>query len=97
MERYTTTEGKTYELRNLPLAQRRFVRQAVEWYRAGISFPEFTQRILGERSPVLKSARPGEPTERPIYDIVTDLQARLGVKQGLLAKDWEGEVDPSWQ
>lgn len=98
MERYKTIDGKTYELRSLPLAHRRFLRQVLEWYQAGVPFAEFTQRIFGGRSPVLKGARPGEdPTERPIYDIVTDLQARLGVKQGLLAKDWDGEVDPSWQ
>lgn len=69
MERYRTIDGKTYALRDLPLAHRRFLRQAVEWYRAGVPFPEFTQRILGLRSPVLKGAQPGEdPTERPIYD-----------------------------
>lgn len=98
MKQYTTIDGKTYELRSLPLSHRRFLRQVVEWYQAGIPFPEFTQRILGGRSPVFKGVRPGEdPTTRPVYDIATDLQARFGVKQGLLVKDWEGEVDPLWQ
>lgn len=37
-----------------------------------------------------------EPTKIPFCEEATDLQSRLGVKQGYFAKDWEGDIDPEW-
>ena len=31
-----------------------------------------------------------------LCEVVTDLQGRLGVKQRVMTKDWEGEIDPIW-
>lgn len=37
-----------------------------------------------------------EPLESPLYEVVTDMQMRLAVKQGVAIKDWDGEIDPVW-
>ena len=37
-----------------------------------------------------------EPLESPLYKVVTDMQMRLAVKQGVATKDWDGEIDPVW-
>ncbi len=37
-----------------------------------------------------------KPTRTPLYEVVTDLQGRLRVEQGLIEKGWEGEVDSEW-
>jgi hypothetical protein len=67
------------------------------WYFQGESFQEFTNRIFGEGSPVLSLKGNGpEPLESPLYKVVTDMQMRLAVKQGVATKDWDGEIDPVW-
>ena len=58
---------------------------------------DFVSMIFGASSPVLKVSSNGpEPTKTPLYEAVTDLQFRLGVKQGHFNKDWEGDIEPVW-
>lgn len=95
MRIYATTEGREYDLEQLPDGDRAYVQQALRWYQQGMLFTEFLSRILGKGSPVWQRRRGyRSPVDTPLYDILTDLEGRLAVKQGHLAKDWEGAVDP---
>lgn len=93
--KYQTRFGKTYNLANWPKEHLEFFKKAVWNYWNGLPYEDFISLILGSNSPVLNRKINGpEPTETPLYDVLTDLQFRLGTKQGLFEKDWEGEIDP---
>lgn len=95
--RYRARFGDEYDLENWPAEHIRWLREAIRWYEQNMPYEQFTQRILGPASPVLDRRRNGPmPTRSPLYAVATDLQFRLGVKQGFFAKDWDGEVDPQW-
>ncbi len=94
---YRTTEGREYDLQAMPSEHGEFLRKTYWHYCAGMDYEEFVAFILGPNSPVLDPKKNGPmPTRTPLYEVVTDLQGRLGVKQGLMTQDWEGEVDPIW-
>jgi len=94
---YRTRFGDTYHMDEWPAEHVRWIEKAYLWYCHNIDYEHFVQRILGPSSPVLDKRRNGpQPTRTPLYEVATDLQFRLGVKQGLFEKDWEGEVDPVW-
>ncbi len=97
MRIYRTITGKQYNLDTWPEEHLQFLRRAYWHYLHGMKYEDFVAFILGPQSPVLNVNKNGpKPTRTPLYDVVTDLQGRLGVKQGLLIKDWVGEVDPEW-
>lgn len=94
---YKTIDGTEYDLSVWPKEHLDFARRAYWWYCSETPYETFVSRILGPDSPVLKRKTNGSrPTRTPLYGVVTDLQARLGVKQGCLAKDWDGPIDPEW-
>jgi hypothetical protein len=94
---YQTTDGKKYVLGTMPRKHQDFLRRVYWHYCANTPYEQFVVFILGPQSPVLKPKENGPtPTRTPLYEVVTDLQGRLGVKQGLMAKDWEGDIDPLW-
>lgn len=94
---YRTCDGAEYDLATWPREHVEFVRRAYWHYINGMKYEDFVTFILGPESPVLNPKANGpKPTRTPLYDVVTDLEGRLGVKQGLMLKDWEGEVDPEW-
>lgn len=94
---YRTRFGVTYRLDEWPEDHVKWIQQAHLWYSHGMPYEQFVQRILGPSSPVLDKRRNGpKPTRTPLYEVATDLQFRLGVRQGLFQQDWEGEVDPEW-
>jgi len=93
--RYRTRKGKEYDLTAWPKDHQELVRKAYWWYTNGMPYEEFVRRILGPDSPVLNLRKNGPvPVDTPLYDVATDLQFRLGVKQGHFLKDWEGDIDP---
>lgn len=95
---YRTCDGIEYDLSRWPAVHREFLRRAYWHYVNGMPYEEFVAFILGAGSPVLDPKLNGPvPTRTPLYAVVTDLQGRLGVKQGKMLKDWEGEVDPEWE
>lgn len=94
---YRTRFGDEYNVARWPKEHRQFLQQAYWWYVQDTPYEEFTQRILGPDSPVLNRKKNGPvPTRTPLYEVVTDLEFRLGVKQGHFLKDWDGPVDPEW-
>lgn len=94
---YKTTDGQEFDLGLMPKEHRDFLTRAYWHYCTGMQYEEFVAFILGPNSPVLDPKKNGPvPTRTPLYEVVTDLQGRLGVKQGLMTQDWEGEVDPIW-
>lgn len=94
---YTTTDGQEYDLGLISKDHRDFLARAYWHYCNGMDYEVFVAFILGPNSPVLDPKRNGPtPTRTPLYEVATDLQGRLGVKQGLMTQDWEGEVDPIW-
>jgi hypothetical protein len=94
---YATHKGERYDLATLPTEHVDFVRQTAKWYRQDAPSLEFTRVVLSTQSPVLKQCGAMLATKTPIYDIATDVQLRLGVKQRAQAKDRGGEVGPKWQ
>ncbi len=94
---YTTRNGKKIDTRNWPEGHKKFLRKAYVWYYQDVKYIDFVNMIFGASSPVLKLSSNGpEPTKTTLYEAVTDLQFRLGVKQGHFSKDWEGDVEPIW-
>lgn len=97
MRIYRTRFGQEYDLAAWPKEHLEFLRKAYWKYATNVPYEEFTAFILGPQSPVLDPKRNGPaPTRTPLYEVATDLEFRLGVKQGHYEKDWEGEVDPEW-
>jgi hypothetical protein len=94
---YRTRFGKELDISTWPKGHRTFLRKVYIWYLRDITYTDFVSMIFGVTSPVLKVSSNGpEPTKTPLYETVTDLQFRLGVKQGHFSKDWEGDVEPVW-
>lgn len=94
---YKTRYGDEYDLSIWPAEHREFIRKAYWRYWQNPPYTEFTTYILGANSPVLNAKTNGPvPTRTPLYEVATDLEFRLAVKQGICTKDWEGEVDPEW-
>ncbi len=96
--KYKTRFGVEYDLSRWPKEHREFVQRAYWHYTMGMDYDDFIPFILGVNSPVMNRKKNGPaPTRTPLYEVATDLQFRLAVKQGRLEKDWEGEVDPKWE
>ena len=94
---YTTTGGQEFDLELMPKEHQNFLQRAYWFYCTNMQYEDFVVFILGPNSPVLNPKTNGPiPTRTPLYEVVTDLQGRLGVKQGVMTKDWEGEIDPIW-
>ena len=94
---YKMMDGREIDLSSWLKEHIQFIRRAWWWYCNNLPFEEFTVKILGPDSPVLDARKNGPtPTRTPLYDVATDLQFRLGTKQGHFKKDWDGEVDPEW-
>ena len=92
---YKTITGKVHDLSTWPQEHRQFIRRAYWWYQTDTAYEDFVKRILGSGSPVLDRKENGpEPTKTPFYEVAVDLQARLGVKQGKMTKDWDGPLEP---
>ena len=90
---YETCDGDKYDLSELPEEHIDFLRRAYLYYLNDMNYTEFVGFILGPNSPVSGFHR----TENPVvYEVLADLQSRLGVKQECFAKDWEGDIDPMW-
>ena len=97
MQIYKTASGNEYDLAQMSREHKIFLKRAYWHYCTNMAYEDFIFFILGPNSPVLNLKKNGpKPTNTPLYDITTDLQGRLGVKQGLLSKDWEGDIDPLW-
>jgi hypothetical protein len=95
--KYRTRFGKEYDLSKWSPEHMELVRKAYWHYSNNMDYEEFVSFILGSQSPVLNVKKNGPiPAETPLYDVVTDLEFRLGVKQEHYEKDWEGETDPEW-
>jgi hypothetical protein len=94
---YRDRFGQEYDLSTWPKEHLEFLRRAYWHYANNMRYEEFAVFILGSGSPVLDAKKNGPiPTRTPLYEVATDLEFRLGVKQGQYSKDWEGEVDPEW-
>jgi hypothetical protein len=94
---YKTRYGDTYDLSMWPTEHVAFVRKAYWEYWQNPKYEDYVTFLLGVNSPVLKRSRERpRPVNTPLYEVATDLQFRLAVKQGVCEKDWEGEVDPVW-
>jgi len=49
---------------------------------------------LGANSPALNTKTNGLVlTRTPVYEVATNLEFRLVVKQGICTKDWEGDLE----
>jgi hypothetical protein len=97
MQIYQTTDGQEHNIGEMPSEHKEFLRRAYWHYCTDIQYEEFVVFILGPNSPVLDPKKNGPvPTRTALYEVATDLQGRLGVKQGVMAQDWEGEIDPLW-
>ena len=94
---YRTRFGDEYELAEWPREHIDFLRRVYGLYLLNVPYEVFTKRILGPESPVLDRKRNGPvPTRTPLYEVATDLEFRLGTKQGRFQKDWDGPIDPDW-
>jgi hypothetical protein len=94
---YITRYGDQYDLSTWPKSHLAFVQRAHWLYWQHPPYEEFVTFILGPSSPVLNRKLNGpNPTRTPLYEVATDLEFRLAVKQGVCEKDWEGDLDPSW-
>lgn len=94
---YTTRYGDQYDLSAWPAEHLAFIRRAHWVYWQNPRYEDYSAFILGVSSPVLSRKSNGPiPTRTPLYEVATDLEFRLAVKQGVCQKDWEGDVDPSW-
>lgn len=92
---YTTRYGDTYDLATWSKAHMAFLKRAYWLYWQNPRYEEFIIFILGCQSPVLSMKLNGpKPTRSPLYEVTTDLEFRLAVKQGECLKDWEGDIDP---
>lgn len=94
---YMTRFGERLDMSDWPAEHVQWLRQMYQLYFMQPPYEDFVQRLLGPNSPVLNKRKNGPvPTRTPLYEAATDLQFRLGVRQGLFKKDWDGEVDPTW-
>lgn len=94
---YETRFGDVYNLSDWPKGHREFIEQAYRLYLSDTPYIDFVKRILGPQSPVLDRRSNGPtPTRTPLYEVATDLEFRLGTKQGHFLKDWDGPIDPEW-
>lgn len=94
---YTTRYGDSYDLSTWPAEHLAFARRVYWMYWQNPKYEHYANFILGTQSPVLNRKSNGpKPTRTPLYEVVTDMEFRLAVKQGVCEKDWEGEVDPEW-
>jgi len=94
---YRNRFGQEFDMSTWSQEHLDFAKKMYWWYFQGENFQQFTHRIFGKGSPVFNKKSNGpEPTETSLYEVVTDMQLRLAVKQGEALKDWEGEIDPTW-
>ncbi|BDG60945.1 helix-turn-helix domain-containing protein [Caldinitratiruptor microaerophilus] len=84
VDTYTTLTGAVIDLGNLTPEQRQFFVRCLEAYRQEISWPDFINLVRGRENPLLREtgAITKEVTEHPLYKVLSDLEERLGVRQG---------------
>ena len=81
---YETCDGDKYDLSELPDEHLDFARRMYLYYLNDMQYVEFISYISNPNSFMMKLPN---PTETPLDKVVTDLQARLGVKKGYFRKD----------
>jgi hypothetical protein len=93
--KYKTRYGDEYDITTWPMEHRTFILNAMQRYWQNPPYTEYVKYNLGTKSPVLNVSLNGPiPARTPLYDIITDLELRLAVKQGECEKDWDGDIDP---
>src|SRR6266849_4907713 len=87
MKTYTILGGEVLDLSQLDAEERAFFGRCYAAYRAGMNWVEFGKLIEGIQNPLIRRAGgliTAEVLDHPLFEAVSDLEDRLGLRQGEL-------------
>jgi len=93
---YTTLDGKVLDLTGLTDEERDHLVHSYTAYRSGMAWDQFSHLVVGTENPLLRATGgvvTPEISRHPLYQAVRDLEDRLGIQQGEVAPDADGNAE----